>query len=70
MTTMELKATAKQLNDCIRLNRRSLRPFGLNFCNLESNGKLLRHLKLHNPAIENDLPVNLHSGSYLDLFRR
>ncbi|XP_034243527.1 tRNA methyltransferase 10 homolog C-like isoform X2 [Thrips palmi] len=70
MTLIEIKTTAKHLNDCIRHNRRSLRPFGLNFCNVESNGKLLRHLKLHNPSIENDLPVNLYTSSYLDVFRK
>lgn len=70
MTLIEIKTTAKLLNDCIRHNRRSFRPFGLNFCNVDSKGKLLHHLKLLNPAIEIDLPVNFYNSSYLDVFRR
>lgn len=70
MSYAQLRQTAKELNDCIRINRRSRRPFGLYFCNIQNDDRLLQHLHRLNPSLSYDVPIHVHTGSYLDLFYR
>lgn len=69
MWDKELKQTVKQILLCYDTGRRTKRPFALHLCNLNFNGRLMKHLKVQRPDIF-DLPIGLHSVSYLDLFER
>ncbi|KAK3908719.1 Mitochondrial ribonuclease P protein 1-like protein [Frankliniella fusca] len=67
MNVAQLRETAKYLNSCVHINGKNRRPFGLNFCNVERNSKMMHYFKLENGAME-FLPINVYQCSYLDLF--
>lgn len=70
MTEFGFRTTASDIYHCIQLNRKNLRPFSFHFCNVSSNSQVMHFLKRRNPKFEFDLPVGIHSSSYLDLFER
>lgn len=70
MDVIQVRETANNLNGCISLNRRSRRPFSISFCNVEEGSRIIQYLKKFNPALGFDLPVHIHSNSYLNMFRK
>lgn len=65
-----LKLTAKQILFCLYSSRTNRRPMSLHICNLDYESKLMYYLEKLNPAIRLDIPISMHSESYLELFDR
>lgn len=69
MNKRECINAAKQLMFCFAENRYHDQPFDLHFCNANMNGHTMNYLKKHIPTmLQPEFPLNVHSGSYLDVF--
>lgn len=69
MTKRECINAAKQLMFCFAENRYHDQPFDVHFCNANLKGHTMTYLHKHIPTmLEPHFPMNVHSGSYLDLF--
>lgn len=69
MTKREAVSAAKQLMFCFAENRLHDQPFDLYFCNANMSSTTMRHLHGHIPTMmEPHFPLNVHAGSYLDMF--
>ncbi|KZS12586.1 Mitochondrial ribonuclease P protein 1 [Daphnia magna] len=71
MTPQEQKNAAKQLVLSLVANREHDHPFPLQFCNVNFNGPVMKHLVKLVPSLYNsDFPINISPKSYLDIFPR
>nr|CAH0103206.1 unnamed protein product [Daphnia galeata] len=71
MSQQELKNTAKQLALAFSVNREHKNPFPIQFCNVNFNGPVMKHLLKHIPTLYNpEFPINISHKSYLDMFPR
>ncbi|XP_057367714.1 mitochondrial ribonuclease P protein 1 homolog [Daphnia carinata] len=71
MTPQEQKNAAKQLVLSLVANREHDHPFPFQFCNVNFNGPVMKHLLKLVPSLYNpDFPVNISPKSYLDIFPR
>jgi ribonuclease P protein 1 len=71
MTQQELKNTAKQLALSFVANREHKNPFPMQFCNVNFNGAVMKHLLKHIPTLYNpEFPISISPKSYLDMFPR
>ncbi|KAJ6647026.1 Mitochondrial ribonuclease P protein 1 like [Pseudolycoriella hygida] len=69
MTLKEAKNAAEQLALSFATNRKNREPFDLHFCNVNFNSQTMQHLERIFPGVRSEkLPLNLHEGSYLELF--
>lgn len=69
MTRKEAQAAAKQLMFSYAENRQHKDPFDLHFCNVNYSGDTFTRLASNIPNLRApDFPLNLHEGSYLDVF--
>lgn len=71
MTLAEQKNAAKQLLLSFVANRETDQPFPIQFCNVNFNGLVMKHLLKLVPSLYNpDFPINITPKSYLDLYPR
>ena len=71
MTSMEQKNAAKQLVLSFVANREHNQPFPIQFCNVNFNGAVIKHLLKFIPSLYNpEFPISISQKSYLDLFPR
>lgn len=70
MDEIAMKKTALQILKCFYSVRSNRRPFSLHLCNLDFNGRLMFYLNKHHPGFIDNAPIGLHTGSYLELFKR
>lgn len=69
MNDHEAKNAAEQLLHSFSANRKHREPFDLHFCNANFNGTIIKQLKKYIPGMgKKEFPLNIHEGSYLDLF--
>lgn len=69
MNKQEAKSAAKQLMITFAENRKHREPFDLHFCNVNFDGETFSKLQQYMPTLRNkSFPLNVHEGSYLDLF--
>lgn len=69
MIPREAINAAKQLMFSFAENRLHNDPFDLYFCNANMKGVTMQYLQRHIPTMmEPDFPMNIHEGSFLDLF--
>lgn len=69
MTTRESTAAATQLLKCFGKNRLHKEPFDLHFCNVNFNAETFNTMERRIPHLRSQkFPINLHEGSYLDMF--
>lgn len=69
MSEHEIINTAKQLQMSHGINRDSLSPFFLHFCNLNENGFLMKCLQREIPTITKaQFPIGLYTGCFTELF--
>lgn len=69
MNRKEAKSAAKQLVEVFSENRRSRDPFDLHFCNVNYNSATFERVVSLMPNLRDEnFPLNLHEGSYLDSF--
>lgn len=69
MTLRESTATATQLMQCFGINRKHREPFDLHFCNVNFNAETFNIMERRHPHLRSQkYPINLHEGSYLDMF--
>jgi ribonuclease P protein 1 len=69
MNKREAINTAKQLMICFAMNRQHSQPFDLYFCNANFDCVTMKYLERSIPILRNkEFPLNVHEGSYLDLF--
>ncbi|KAM4045012.1 tRNA methyltransferase 10 homolog C isoform 1-T5 [Anomaloglossus baeobatrachus] len=68
MSQREMENTVSQLQMCEGLNKRSMEPFHLHFCNLQPNGSYRKELvKRYDGAFEN-LMITSTEKSHVDIF--
>ncbi len=71
MTLTEQKNAAKQLVLSLVANREHDQPFPMQFCNVNFNGLVMKHLLKLVPSLYNpDFPISISTKSYLDIFPR
>ena len=69
MDVFGIRTVASSIHNCITVNSRDRRPFGIHLCNIARHSSLLHALNIRNRAIC-DIPIAIHSHSYFDLFER
>ena len=69
MNSTEQKNAAKQLVLSLVANREHVSPFPMQFCNVNFNGLVMKHLLKLVPTLYNpDFPISISPKSYLDIF--
>ncbi|XP_034251502.1 mitochondrial ribonuclease P protein 1 homolog [Thrips palmi] len=70
MDEIAMKRAALQILKCYYSSRKSRRPFSLHICNLDVDSRVLYYLQKSHPGFDTSVPIDIHSGSYLELFDR
>ncbi|KAF2367332.1 tRNA methyltransferase TRMD/TRM10-type domain [Trinorchestia longiramus] len=69
LTIMEKKTLARQMIECIGVNRTNIEPYYIHMCNFRKNEDIAQEtLKRVPKLLDEDYPIDTHAEDYLDLF--